>query len=43
LKLDVESVEVHGDSATATVTHEGEDADDIDFAREDGAWKWCQM
>jgi len=43
LNLAVESVEVDGDSAMATVTHEGEDADDIDFAREDGAWKWCQM
>jgi len=27
----------------ATVTHEGEDADDIDFVREDGSWKWCKL
>jgi hypothetical protein len=43
LNLAVESVEVDGDSATATVTHEGEGADDIDFVREDGSWKWCKL
>ncbi|HYO05021.1 MAG TPA: hypothetical protein VET27_25430 [Mycobacterium sp.] len=43
LNFDVQSVEVGGDSATATVTQDGEDADDIDFVREDGSWKWCKM
>jgi hypothetical protein len=43
LKLGVQSVEVDGDSATATVTHDGENADEIDFVREDGSWKWCKM
>jgi hypothetical protein len=43
LTLDVQSVQVNGDSATATVTHEGEDEDDIDFVREDGSWKWCKL
>jgi hypothetical protein len=43
LNLTVESVEVDGDSAMATVTHEGEGADDIDFVREDGSWKWCKL
>jgi hypothetical protein len=42
LHLDVESVEIDGDSATATVTHDGANADDIAFVREDGNWKWCQ-
>ncbi|WP_319448216.1 MULTISPECIES: hypothetical protein [unclassified Mycobacterium] len=43
LNLDVESVEVDGEAATATVTRDGEDADDIDFVREDGSWKWCKL
>jgi hypothetical protein len=43
LKLAVQSVQVHGDKATASVTHDGENADDIDFVREDGSWKWCKM
>jgi hypothetical protein len=43
LNLDVESVDITGDSATATVTREGEDQDDIDFVREDGRWKWCKL
>jgi hypothetical protein len=28
--------------AYGPVTHDGEDADDIDFVREDGSWKWCE-
>jgi hypothetical protein len=43
MTLDVESIEVNGDSATASITHDGEDADDVDFVREDGAWKWCKL
>jgi hypothetical protein len=43
LSLDVESVQVDGESATATVTRDGEDADDVDFVREDGSWKWCKL
>jgi hypothetical protein len=43
VKLDVESVEVDGDSATASVTHDGGNADDIDFVREGGNWKWCKL
>jgi hypothetical protein len=42
VKLSVESVEVDGDSATAKVSHDGEEPDDVSFVREDGAWKWCQ-
>jgi hypothetical protein len=43
VKLDVESVEVDGESATASVTHDGESPDNIDFVREDGHWKWCEL
>lgn len=42
VKLGVVSVEVNGDSATASVTHDGDAPDDITFVREDGTWKWCQ-
>ena len=42
VKLSVVSVEVDGDSATAGVSHNGDDPDDVTFVREDGTWKWCQ-
>lgn len=42
LLLDVTSLDIQGDQATAIVEQHGEDADDITFAREDGDWKWCE-
>jgi hypothetical protein len=43
VQLDVKSIEVDGDSATATVTHDGDDDDSVEFVREGGAWKWCKL
>ena len=39
----VTSVEVDGDTATASVKQAGEQPNDIKFVREDGEWKWCEL
>jgi hypothetical protein len=39
----VTSVEVDGDTATASVQQAGEQPNDIKFVREDGGWKWCEL
>jgi len=43
LTLAVTALDVNGDAATATITNLGEDPDEIDFAREDSDWKWCEL
>ena len=43
LELTVTTLDIDGDTATATILNEGEDPDDIGFAREDGDWKWCEL
>jgi hypothetical protein len=43
LTLTVTDLYVNGDAATATILNQGEDPDDIDFARENGEWKWCEF
>jgi hypothetical protein len=43
LTLTVVDLYVNGDAATATILNQGEDPDDIDFTREDGEWKWCEL
>jgi hypothetical protein len=43
LTLTVTALDVNGDAATATITNLGEDPDEIDFAREDSLWKWCEL
>jgi hypothetical protein len=43
LTLTVTAFDVNGDAATATITNLGEDPDEIDFAREDSDWKWCEF
>jgi hypothetical protein len=43
LTLSVTALDINGDAATATITNLGEDPDDIDFAREDSDWKWCEF
>lgn len=42
LALEVTSLEILGDRATAIIEQRGDDADDIAFVREDGTWKWCE-
>ena len=43
MDVSVVSVEVDGDSATASVKQVGEDPNDIGFVREGGEWKWCEI
>jgi hypothetical protein len=43
LTLTVAELDIKGDAATATILNQGEDPDDIDFARENGEWKWCEF
>ena len=43
LALTITSLDIDGDTATATILNEGEDPDDIGFTREDGDWKWCEL
>ena len=43
LTLTVTDLYVNGDAATATILNQGEDPDDIYFARENGEWKWCEF
>jgi hypothetical protein len=42
LVLTITDLAIDGDAATATILNRGDDADDIEFAREDGDWKWCE-
>ena len=42
LTLMIADLVIDGDAATATILNNGEDPDDIEFAREDGDWKWCE-
>ncbi|WP_029117957.1 hypothetical protein [Mycobacterium sp. URHB0044] len=42
LTLTIADLVIDGDGATATILNDGEDPDDIEFAREDGDWKWCE-
>ncbi|WP_319455695.1 MULTISPECIES: hypothetical protein [unclassified Mycobacterium] len=43
LTLTINSIDINGDAATATILNSGEDADDIGFVREDDEWKWCEF
>jgi hypothetical protein len=43
LELEVATVDVMGDGATAIVTNKNKDPDDIAFVREGGEWKWCDF
>jgi hypothetical protein len=43
LTLTIAELDINGDAATATILNRGTDPDDIDFAREDGEWKWCEF
>ena len=43
LALTVAQLDIDGDSATATILNRGADPDDIEFAREEGEWKWCEF
>jgi hypothetical protein len=43
LTLTITELVVDGDTATATILNRGVDPDDIDFARENGEWKWCEF
>lgn len=42
MDISVKSVDVDGDSATASVEAVGDTERDIAFVREDGDWKWCE-
>jgi|KBSSwiStaDraftv2_1062776.scaffolds.fasta_scaffold03010_6 major membrane immunogen (membrane-anchored lipoprotein) len=41
--LVVKDVDVNDDKATASVENGNNSPDDIDFVREDGKWKWCDV
>ncbi len=43
LSLDVESIDVMGDSATATVSNDGDDINEVEMQREADGWKVCQF
>ena len=42
LRLKIATLDVDGETATATILNRGEDPDDIAFVREGGDWKWCE-
>ena len=42
LRLKIASLDIDGETATATILNRGEDPDDIAFVREGGDWKWCE-
>lgn len=43
LNLTVNDVDITGDVAVVSIEQQGESANDFDFAREDGEWKWCEL
>lgn len=43
MDVTVASVEVDGDTATATLEETADAPEEIRFVREDGDWKWCEF
>lgn len=43
MDVSVQKVDVKGDKAVATIEQRGQTPDKIDFVREDGSWKWCEV
>jgi hypothetical protein len=43
LNLEVVDTEIKGDKAVVSIEQQGESANDFDFVREGGEWKWCEL
>ena len=43
LDLTIVDTDVNGDRAVVSIEQQGESANDFDFARENGEWKWCEL
>lgn len=43
LNLKIVESDIKGDKAVVSIEQQGESANDFDFVREDGEWKWCEL
>lgn len=43
LTLEVVDTDITGDKAVVSIEQQGQSANDFDFVREGGEWKWCEL